>query len=70
MVQVSIDDVAPGQAFSYAGRWYTRVVEDELAKHPASGKPNTVLAYSMPDRGNRVPVSVKAGINVFVKKGA
>jgi len=69
LIRVDITGVAPGQEFTIAGRWYTRVLETEVAGHPASGKPNAVLAYYTPDRGNRVPVSVAEGSAVFVKKG-
>ncbi len=67
MVSILAETLSPGQQFCYAGRWYARAQEDELARHPV-GMSDQVAAYSLGDNRNRVPVAVAPGISVFVKE--
>lgn len=68
MTRITAQEVNPGEEFSFAGRWYQRAQEGEESKHPASGLDNVVLAYSLQDNKNRVPVSVRADLPVFVPR--
>lgn len=67
MTKLSVENVNPGEEFSYAGRWYARAQEAEITSHPANGKQGATLAYSLGDNKSRVPVSFAAGCEVFVK---
>ena len=66
MTQISVNNVSPGEEFSFAGRWYVRALEAELLHHPAANKLSTIPAYSLGDNKNRVPVSFVMGLPVFV----
>ena len=60
-----IADVLEGQPFYYAGRKYLLATKEDSAKHPALGC-GQVLAYYVPARGDRVPVSFASTARVFV----
>ena len=68
MILISVNDVNPGEEFSFAGRWYSRAVDADLLHHPAAKKPSTIPAYSLGDNKKRVPVSFVMGIPVFVSR--
>lgn len=67
LVKTSIADVQERQQFYYANRTYVLANVDERRKHPAHGT-NGVLAYHLPERGERVPVSFNPQSEVFVDK--
>lgn len=62
-----ITDIRDGETFHYAGRSYVLASEEESKRHPALGF-GQVLAYHVPDRGDRVPVSFGHTIRVFSGK--
>jgi len=68
MIRIPASNLNPGEEFSFAGRWYAAAQEGDEHKHPAAGKPDVVLAYCLQDNRNRVPVSVRADLPVFVKR--
>ena len=62
-----VTEVTEGEAFHYAGRSYVLASEEEQKKHPALGF-GQVLAYHVPVRGDRVPVSFGHTVRVFAEK--
>lgn len=62
-----ITDIREGEVFHYAGRSYLLASEEEQRRHPALGY-GQVLAYHVPERGDRVPVSFGAHVRVFAEK--
>ena len=68
MIAITAETVRLGEEFAVAGRWYVRACESELARHPASDKPETIAAYSLGDNKHRVPVSVRNDCRVFVAR--
>lgn len=69
LIDKLVTDVAEGQRFHYAGRSYVLASDEESKRHPALGF-GQVLAYHVPDRGDRVPVSFGNTIRVFVEKSS
>lgn len=67
LVDIHIADVRQSQEFHYAGRAYVMATADEMNRHPAFGH-GQVLAYHVPTRGERVPVSFSMQVRVFVEK--
>lgn len=67
LVKIKVTAVDQKQRFYHAGRTYELANEDERRKHPAAGT-NGVLAYHVPERGDRVPVSFNALSEVFVDR--
>jgi hypothetical protein len=67
LAKISIQEVQERQHFYYANRTYVLANVDEKRKHPAHGT-NGVLAYHIPDRGDRVPVSFNPTSEVWVDR--
>lgn len=72
LTDIHIADVRQGQTFHYAGRAYVMATLEESKGHPALQLVGTergqMLAYHVPTRGDRVPVSFSAQVRVFVEK--
>ena len=62
-----VTDVREGEKFHYRGRTYVLANGEEASHHPALGF-GQVLAYHVPERGDRVPVSFGVHISVFTRK--
>lgn len=67
LISKPIDGVQKHQRFFYAGRTYMLANEDDRKKHPAR-EGVTILAYHLPEQGDRVPVTFSPLANVYVQQ--
>jgi len=67
LIDKLVTDITEGERFHYAGRSYVLATAEESKRHPALGF-GQVLAYHVPERGDRVPVSFGRSIRVFAEK--
>lgn len=69
LVKHKITSIDVGQTFYYAGKAYVLADADERRKHPAKEVVrDVVLAYHVPDRGDRIPVTFNPLVEVYVDR--
>lgn len=62
--KIKVTLVEPGQEFHHMNRRYVTATEEERKRHP--GRRESVLAYQLMDKGDRIPVSFNPLCYVFI----
>lgn len=68
LIKLRPTQVEQGQRFYFAGKEYVLATPEERRRHPSRGhiSPENVMAYYIPEEGERIPVTFNPITDVFV----